>query len=228
MHIELRGVSVNFDVIPALSNINCILPEGQTTLMIGVTGAGKTTFLRLLYADLLPAQGSVFLNGQNTSIMKRGQKHALRRKIGIIFQDCKLLSGMTVYENVMMPLVVTEFSKKEIDNRCLEVLADIGISHLRDKFSHQLSGGEKHLAALARAIVHKPEFVIADEPTGNLDAESTVVVAAALQKQAEKGTTVIISTHSNELIACFPKAARLELQNGKIKKSISFASKTIQ
>lgn len=228
MHIELRGVSVNFDVIPALSNINCILPEGQTTLMIGVTGAGKTTFLRLLYADLLPAQGSVFLNGQNTAIMKRSQKHALRRKIGIIFQDCKLLSGMTVYENVMMPLIVTEYSKKEIDNRCLEVLADIGISHLRDKLSHQLSGGEKHLAALARAIVHKPEFVIADEPTGNLDAESTVVVASALQKQAEKGTTVIISTHSNELIACFPKSARLELQNGKIKKSISFASKTIQ
>ncbi|MBK9248375.1 MAG: ATP-binding cassette domain-containing protein [Ignavibacteria bacterium] len=228
MHIELRGVSVKFDVIPALSNINCILPEGQTTLMIGVTGSGKTTFLRLLFADLLPASGSVFLNGQNTSIMKRSQKHELRRKIGIIFQDCKLLNGMTVFENVMTPLVVTEYSTKEMDNRCLEVLADIGISHLRNKYSHELSGGEKHLVALARAIVHKPDFVIADEPTGNLDAESTIVVAEALQKQAEKGTTVIISTHSSELISCFPKAARIEIHNGKIIKSLSFASKTIQ
>jgi cell division transport system ATP-binding protein len=227
MHIDIRGVSVQFDVIPALSNLNVVMPDGQTTLLVGATGAGKTTFLRLLFADILPTNGSVFLNGQNTSIMKQHQKRELLRKIGVVFQDCKLLMNSTVYENVLYPLVVNNFPKNDIDQICLETLVDTGISHLRDKYPHQLSGGEKHLVALARAIIHNPEFLIADEPTGNLDSNSTVMVAQILQQQIEKGVTVVISTHSNDLISCFPKSARLEISEGKITKVIPASSKTI-
>ncbi len=227
MHIDFRGVSVQFDVIPALSNITGVLPDGQTTLLVGATGAGKTTLLRLLFADIFPSSGSVFLNGQNTAIMKHHQKRALLRKTGIVFQDCKLLPHSTVYENVLYPLIVNEFPKNEIDQICLEVLLNTGISHLRDKYPHQLSGGEKHLVALARAIIHNPEFLIADEPTGNLDSDSTIAVAKIIQQQTEKGVTVIVSTHSTDLIACFPKAARLEMFEGKITKVIPATSKTI-
>lgn len=227
MHIDFRGVSVQFDVIPALSNITGVLPDGQTTLLVGATGAGKTTLLRLLYADIIPSQGSIFLNGQNTAIMKPLQKRTLLQKTGIVFQDCKLLAHNTVYENVLYPLIINNYSNKNIDQLCLETLVDVGISHLRDKFPHQLSGGEKHLVALARAVVHNPEFLIADEPTGNLDADSTSAVAKTLQKQADKGVTIVISTHSNELISCFPKAARLEMTEGKITRVVSATSKTI-
>jgi len=227
MHIDFRGVSVQFDVIPALSNITGVLPDGQTTLLVGATGAGKTTLLRLFYADIVPSNGSIFLNGQNTAIMKAQQKRALLQKTGIVFQDCKLLAHNTVYENVLYPLIINKYSSKNIDLMCLETLVDIGISHLRDKYPHQLSGGEKHLVALARAVIHKPEFLIADEPTGNLDAESTLSVAKILQQQSEKGVTVVISTHSSELISCFPKAGRLEMSEGKITKVITATSKTI-
>ncbi|MBI3258085.1 MAG: ATP-binding cassette domain-containing protein [Ignavibacteriae bacterium] len=227
MHIDFRGVSVQFDVIPALSNITAVLPDGQTTLLVGPTGAGKTTLLRLLFADIFPHTGSVFLNGQNTAIMKPHQKRSFLQKTGIVFQDCKLLPHSTVYENVLYPLIINEFPKNEIDHKCLEILLDTGISHLRDKYPHQLSGGEKHLVALSRAIIHKPEFLIADEPTGNLDADSTLEVATVLQNQINKGVTVVISTHSSELIACFPKATRLEMSEGKITKVIPPITKTI-
>lgn len=214
MEFLFRSASVHFEKIPALNEVSCDINDGDIVVLTGPTGAGKTTFLRLMYADLYPSAGSLFLNGQDTTTIKQRQLLALRRQMGIVFQDCKLLDNRTVYENVIYPLYATKTSKKEADKRCLEVLSDIGISYLRNKFPHQLSGGEKHLTALARAITLQPQVLLADEPTGNLDDDSAAKVAALLQRVVADGATVVLATHSRAMLDLFPNARKFSLREG--------------
>ncbi len=214
MEFLFRSVSVHFEKIPALNDVSCDIHDGDIVVLTGPTGAGKTTFLRLMYMDLYPSGGSIFLNGQDTRTLKKRHLPGLRRKMGIVFQDFKLLDNRTVYENVIYPLYAVKTSKKEADKRCLEVLSEIGISYLRNKFPHQLSGGEKHLTSLARAITLKPELILADEPTGNLDAESSKKVASLLRHVVSGGATVVLATHSKDMIDLFPDARRFNLNEG--------------
>ncbi|MES2767360.1 MAG: ATP-binding cassette domain-containing protein [Bacteroidota bacterium] len=216
MTFELRSVTVQFEAIPALDDISCTISDKRSILLTGPTGAGKTTFLKLLFADMYPDKGDVLLNGKSTRKMHAPELRKYLRQMGIVFQDTKLISQYTVFENVLYPLFVNGFSKSEANKAGLEILAEIGISHLRDKFPKNLSGGEKHFVALARALILKPEVIIADEPTGNLDSVATAQTAQILLKAAENGALVILSTHSSELIDYFPGARRIELLEGKI------------
>jgi cell division transport system ATP-binding protein len=216
MNFEFRDVTVQFEAIPALDAINCTISGKQPVLLTGPTGAGKTTFLKLLFADAYPDKGDVLLNGKSTRKMHVPELRRHLRQMGIVFQDLKLISQNTVFENVTYPMFVNGHSKSEANKAGLEIMAEIGISHLRDKFPKTLSGGEKHLVALARALILKPKVIIADEPTGNLDSAATKQTAEILLKAARNGALVILSTHSAELIEFFPNARRIELLEGKI------------
>lgn len=219
MNFDLQQVTVQFDAIPALHNITCSIGEGASVILTGPTGAGKTTFLKLLYADLLPSSGSIFINGQKSSTLNQKQLRTLRSSMGIMLQDGKLMPSLTVFENVIAPLMIIGYSKRDANKRCLEVLAEIGVSYVRDKFPHQLSGGEKHLVGLARAIIHSPSCIICDEPTGNVDSFTAQIIIRILQNENQRGSTTVIATHDAELINAFSTSAHINLIEGEIQRA---------
>jgi len=214
MTFELRSVTVQYDAVPALQNVSCIIPAGAVIILTGPTGAGKTTFLKLLYAAVTPTSGEVFINGESTRLMKTSQTAALRRTCGIVEQDCRLARDYTVFENVLMALALRGMSKDEATAECLRVLADLNISYVRHKYPRQLSGGERHLVALARAVATDPDVIIADEPTGTLDEQTSAAVAQALVTIASRGVGIILSTHSTTLPAAFPSAGIFGIADG--------------
>ena len=216
MIIDVQDVTVMYDGIPALSNVSLTVGQGSTIVLTGPTGAGKTTLLRLLYAELLPTSGIVMVNGTPTSRLKPTQVRDLRRSIGIVQQQCRLVDDYTVYENMLMPLAVHGMAKADASKRALEILADLNISYVRHKLPRQLSGGERHLVALARAMLVNPKLIIADEPTGTLDEGTSMSVASVLHRLAEGGTSLVISTHSASFAAAFPSAQRLHLVEGSL------------
>ena len=216
MIIDVQDVTVMYDGIPALSNVSLTVGQGSTIVLTGPTGAGKTTLLRLLYAELLPTSGIVLINGTPTARLKPAQIRELRRSIGIVQQQGRLVDDYTVYENMLMPLAVHGMSKADASKRALEILADLNISYVRHKLPRQLSGGERHLVALARAMSVEPALIIADEPTGTLDEGTSMSVATVLHRLAERGTSLVISTHSASFAAAFPAAQRLHLVEGSL------------
>lgn len=217
MHFDIQSATVQFDAIPALSSVSLEIPDGSFLLLTGPTGAGKTTLLKMLYADVLPTKGKVFAGGQDTAALNTQARLQLRRKMGVIFQDGKLLPNLTVFENVSMPLIINGVDKKDANTKTLDILADIGISYVRDKFPDKLSGGERHLAGLARAIIHQPDTIIADEPTGNLDGVATDKIAGFLHREAKRGATVIVATHDPYFASHFAtQAMRVELTEGEV------------
>jgi cell division transport system ATP-binding protein len=186
-------------------------------LCTGPTGAGKTTLLRLLYADLVPTTGSVLIDGVQTSAMSPAQRRAMRLQQGIVQQNCLLVSDYTVFENVLMPYAVRGVSKDEAHRACLDLLADLNISYVRNKYPHQLSGGERHLVALARALSSKPDVLIADEPTGTLDDATSAQVARMLHTHQLAGMTMVISTHSQKFVNAFPSATVCSVVDGTVR-----------
>jgi len=216
MIIDVQDVTVMYEGIPALSNVSLTVSQGATIVLTGPTGAGKTTLLRLLYAELLPTSGLVLINGTPTSRLKPKQVRELRRTIGIVQQQGRLVDDYTVYENMLMPLAVHGMAKAEASRQALEILADLNISYVRHKLPRQLSGGERHLVALARAMSVNPKLIIADEPTGTLDEGTSMSVATVLHRLAERETSLVISTHSASFAAAFPSALRLHLVEGSL------------
>jgi cell division transport system ATP-binding protein len=213
--------------IAALSNLNLKISKGEFVFLTGASGAGKTTLLKMVYMDEFPDKES---NGQ--VLVDFGEEHfdsknislrkvqALRRKIGIVFQDFKLLLDRTVFENVAISLLVsTKYSQSEIKKRVLEILGIVGITQKKNSLPAELSGGEQQRAAIARAMIHNPYLLIADEPTGNLDPENANEVFKIFQKINASGTAVIMATHNPTFYQSTPYR-HLVMMHGTLQRDI--------
>lgn len=183
-----------------LDNISFKVEKGEFICIVGRSGAGKTTMLRLLLGEEKPTEGSVFFGNKDINRMSAREKCYFRRKVGTVFQDYKLLPSKTVYENIAYALEVTGAKDKEIEKSVPEVLDTVGIIEQALNFPHQLSGGEKQRTAIARALIHEPEIILADEPTGDLDPYNTKGVLDLLLQLNKEGTTVILATHDKEVV----------------------------
>ncbi len=198
--IALRQVNKTYENgTPALIDINLKLKKGSFLFITGPSGAGKSTLLKLLYGQERPTAGQVHINGQEISLLKGNQLAMLRRRIGVIFQDYKLIPLRTVAENVAFALHAQGYSRKEIDRRLPLTIKMVGLQGKEDRFPSQLSGGEQQRASIARAVVGTPPLLLADEPTGNLDEDNARQVFNILRRLNGIGVTVVVTTH-NELM----------------------------
>ena len=183
--------------------------------MVGPTGAGKTTIFRILIRDVLPSEGSVIVNDWDVVTLPKNKIPHLRKKVGIVFQDLKLLLDRTIFENVVLPLEVAGIKTEEALKIVENILMQVGLTEHRDKFPVQLSGGELQRAAIARALVLSPEILLADEPTGNLDAATSWEIVKLLSDINKKGTTVVMATHNRDIVKSLGKRI-IQMEKGKI------------
>lgn len=187
----------------ALEDINIHIDEGEFVFILGHSGAGKSTFLKLIQMEEKPTEGKVFINGQDLTRIKRRKVPYLRRQMGVVFQDFRLIPTMTVYENVAFAMRVTNISTKKIKDRVPFALSLVGLEDKMDRLPDELSGGEQQRVALARALVNNPPLLIADEPTGNIDPELSFEIVELLNEINRCGTTVVMVTHEHELVSRF-------------------------
>lgn len=215
--IEFNNVSVAYNHRPVLDDINFSLENGEFTYLIGQTGAGKSSFLRLIYRDLLPDHGSVRVADMDVTSLPDKKVPYLRRRLGIVFQDFQLLPDRTVYDNVAFSLQVTGEKKHYIKQRVLEVLGMVGLSHKRKNMPEDLSGGEKQRVVIARALANEPRIMLADEPTGNLDPGASAEIMELLKQINNRGMAVLMVTHDYDTVKQYPYRT-LKLENGQIHK----------
>ena len=198
--IVFENVTKIYDAAPALDGINFGIEKGEFISIVGQSGAGKSTLLRLIFAEEKPTEGNIFIKGKDISKIKNSQLPILRRHVGVIFQDFKLLANRTVFENVAFTMEVVGKSNAEIKEDVPQVLEIVGLASKKDNYTNELSGGEKQRVSIARALVHRPDIIIADEPTGNLDFINTWDVIQLLMKINQYGTTIILATHDREIV----------------------------
>ena len=219
--IELHRVSKVYSVgpvkVPALREVSFKIGKGEFVVLTGASGAGKTTLLRLLYRDDLPTEGDVEVLGHALVQMRRSQVAALRRSIGVVFQDAKLLPVRTVYENVAFVLRVLGTPRRDITARAFDALRAVGLSARAQAYPAQLSQGEAQRAALARAIVRRPPLLLADEPTGNLDDAMAAEIVDVLKDIGAGGTTIVLATHQARLAVALRRRT-LTLEGGRVVK----------
>lgn len=184
----------------ALRHVSVSVKQGEFVYIVGPSGAGKSTFIKLLYREEKISEGSLTIGGFDLAKIKKRQVPMLRRSIGVVFQDYKLLERKTVYENVAFAMEVIGEKRKHIKNRVTEVLDLVGLKHKARSFPKQLSGGEQQRVAIARAIVNNPKVLIADEPTGNLDPEITMDIMRLLERINLQGTTILMATHNAQIV----------------------------
>ncbi len=199
----------------ALQDVSFDVKAGEFVSIVGRSGAGKTTLLKLLLAEEAPTKGSVFFEGVDVHRLKHAELPYFRRKIGVIFQDYKLFSQKTTLENIRYILEIVGASEEEIQESCSKVLEIVGLQDRANSYPAELSGGEKQRAAIARALIHKPRVILADEPTGNLDPYHTRDIIRLLDKINQMGTTVILATHDKDTINALGKRV-ITLEEGKI------------
>ena len=199
--IEFHNVSLSYQGdVSALNNVLLKIAKGELVFITGVSGAGKSSLLKLVYAELSPSRGQMIVDGQNLSRLSASQIPLLRRSIGVVFQDFKLLPNRTVFENVAITLEVLGWSKKEIGKKVFTTLKQLGIDHRMHHTPSRLSGGEQQRVALARALVNDPKILLADEPTGNLDDENKNQIMDFFKEANIRGTTVLVATHDRRII----------------------------
>lgn len=199
--IQLHNVSMAYQQdASALNDINLAIGKGDFVFLTGPSGAGKTTLLRLLYGALAPNRGEVLIDGQNVSRLPASQIPYLRRSIGVVFQDFKLLQSRTVFENVAITLEVLGWGRADIGKKTMHILKQMGIESKFNLLPQRLSGGEQQRVALARALVNDPKILLADEPTGNLDDANKNQILAIFKEANIRGTTVVVATHDRRLI----------------------------
>lgn len=217
--ISFQNISKTYQsgskLINALDNVSFEVKPQEFISIVGRSGAGKTTLLKLLLAEEKPSSGEVLFNRQDVHKIKPEKLHRFRREIGVVFQDYKLLPSKTTYENIAYVMEVTGASDSEIKNDVAEVLDIVELADRADSFPEELSGGERQRAAIARALIHRPLVILADEPTGNLDPYHTKEIIRLLTKVNEMGTTVILATHNQEIINALEKRV-ITLEQGKV------------
>src|SRR3989344_4401675 len=199
--IKYKNVATIYeDDFMALDGVSLDIKKGEFVSLVGPSGAGKSTLLRLLTRELVPDEGEVWVDGVNLADLRGNDIPLLRRKIGTIFQDFKLLTNKNAFENVAFALEVCGISREEIELDVPKVISIVGLNEKMQRFPHQMSGGEKQRLAIARALIHRPKIILADEPTGNLDMVNSYDVVKLLLKINELGTTVILATHNREIV----------------------------
>ena len=213
--LSFKKVSKNFGNIKALDDVSFDIKPAEFVFLIGPSGAGKTTIMRLILRELLPSKGEIIFDGHKLSELKKGDIPQIRRKIGVVFQDYKVLYERTVRENVEVALAVIGVKPDEWQTKVDKVLALVGLSERANLFPAQLSGGELQRVSLARALVVNPKVILADEPTGNLDWETANSIAELLLEINKSGKTVIVATH-HELLVKKLKKRVIEIKKGRV------------
>ncbi|NCU28237.1 MAG: cell division ATP-binding protein FtsE [Candidatus Moranbacteria bacterium] len=213
--IYFNNVTKKYSDNTCLEDVNITISQGEFVSIVGHSGAGKTTLTKLILAEENPTKGSVFFDSTDIHKLTNKELTMLRRKIGTVFQDFRLLPNKTVYENIAFAMEAVDKDEDEIKEDVPRVLELVGLSGRENHFPHQLSGGEKQRLAIARAIITQPDIIIADEPTGNLDPINTNEVVNLLRKINELGTTVILTTHNRTVIDQVKKRV-ITLENGRV------------
>ncbi len=201
--------------INALTDISLHVEKGEFVFLTGPSGAGKTTLLKMLFREELPTEGQILVNGRNLAVLPAARVPYLRRSIGVVFQDFKLIHRKTVYENIALALHVVGVSESEHKGRVLRVLRMVGLQHRMHAYPLQVSGGEQQRVAIARALINEPLLLLADEPTGNLDPELSHDIMRLFREINAHGTTVVVATHDRDLIRRFGRRA-VHLEGGRL------------
>jgi cell division transport system ATP-binding protein len=201
--------------VMAVNGISIYIKKGEFVYVVGPSGAGKSTFIKMMYREEKPTRGEITIDGKDLSKIKEKHIPYLRRNIGVVFQDFKLLPNLTVFENVAFAMEVIEESKENIRKRVMEVLDIVRLKNKARFLPHELSGGEQQRVAIARAIVNKPAVLIADEPTGNLDPETSWEIMHIIEEINESGTTVVMATHNRDIVDNMRKRL-IAIEGGRI------------
>lgn len=216
MMLEFNDVTkVYKDKFTAVQNIDLKIEKGSFSFIVGKSGAGKSTLIKLLIKEINPSEGKLFFDGEDITYLSSRKVPIHRRKIGVIFQDFRLLNRKTVYENIAFAMEMVGHSPKVIRREVPTVLSMVGLSDKANNFPNELAGGEQQRIAIARAVVNKPDLIIADEPTGNLDPETTFEIMKIFTEINRRGTTLIMATHDRMIVDAMKKRV-IELKNGKI------------
>jgi cell division transport system ATP-binding protein len=214
--IEMQGVCKTYpNGVLALNGINVKINQGEFVYVVGPSGAGKSTFIKLMYREEKPSEGTIMINGVNLSKLKESRVPHLRRNIGVVFQDFKLLPKLTVYENVAFALEVIGENPNNIKKRVMEVLDLVQLKHKARSLPSELSGGEQQRVSIARSIVNNPKVIIADEPTGNLDPDTSWEIMNIFEEINDGGTTVVMATHNKDIVNTMRKRV-IAIENGQI------------
>lgn len=215
--IELHDVyKIYKNGVTAIANMNLKIKKGDFVFIIGPTACGKSTLIKMLYREEKPTKGKVYVGGIDVARLKNSKIYKLRRKIGIVFQDYKLLPKLTVYENVAFVLESYGYKKSQIKPKVISALTRVGLKEKIRSFPHELSGGEQQRVCIARAIVNRPKVLVCDEPTGNLDPDTSKEIMAVIDKiNKELGTTIIMATHDRDIVNRMKKRV-ISIKNGVI------------
>jgi cell division transport system ATP-binding protein len=214
--IEMQNVYKTYpNGVKAINGISIKINQGEFAYIVGPSGAGKSTFIKMMYREEKPSSGNIIVNGANVAKIKDSRVPIFRRHIGVVFQDFKLLPKLTVYENIAFALEVIEQSPEEIKKRVLEVLELVKLKGKMDSFPDELSGGEQQRVSIARSIVNSPKVVIADEPTGNLDPETSWEIMDIFEEINKRGTTILMATHNREIVNTIRKRV-IAIENGNV------------
>ena len=216
--IKMKNVKKQYkNGVTAIHDMDLSIEKGDFVFIIGSTGCGKSTLIKMIYREEKPTSGKILVGGIDVAKLRNGKVYKLRRKLGVVFQDFKLLYKSTVYENVAFALEVFGLPKSEIHSKVLKVLELVGLKNKAKQYPNQLSGGEQQRVAIARAIVNGPKLLICDEPTGNLDEKTSMEIMNVLEEINKLGTTIIMVTHDTEIVDKMKKRTIL-LDSGRILK----------